>query len=75
MTACTPCPAGDTLNGHVDDVERDLRQPIVTFSLGAEAVYLHGGPTRDTPPAALLLRSGDVCVLTAQARLCYHGRH
>lgn len=66
-------PVGDTLNGHVDDVERDLCQPIVTLSLGCDAVYLHGGPTRDTAPLALMLHSGDVCVLTAHARLCYHG--
>jgi alkylated DNA repair protein alkB family protein 1 len=38
--------AGDTLNGHKDDVEVDLSQPIVTHSLGCDAVFLMGGPTR-----------------------------
>lgn len=65
--------AGDTLNGHKDDVELDLRQPIVSVSVGADAVFLLGGETRDTPPVALLLRSGDVLVMSASARLCYHG--
>jgi alkylated DNA repair protein alkB family protein 1 len=37
---------GDTLNGHKDDVERDLSQPIVTLSLGCDAVFLVGGLTR-----------------------------
>jgi alkylated DNA repair protein alkB family protein 1 len=38
--------AGDTLNGHKDDVERDLQQPIVTVSLGCDAIFLVGGTTR-----------------------------
>lgn len=37
---------GDTLNGHRDDVEPDLAQPIVTLSLGCDAVFLVGGTTR-----------------------------
>ncbi|KAF6255205.1 alpha-ketoglutarate-dependent dioxygenase AlkB-like protein, partial [Scenedesmus sp. NREL 46B-D3] len=64
---------GDTLNGHQDDVERDLLQPIVTISLGCAAVFLMGGPSRQQQPTPLLLRSGDVMVLGAAARACYHG--
>lgn len=65
--------AGDTLGGHKDDVEPDLSQPIVTMSLGCEAVFLMGGQSRDEEPTALLLRSGDVVVLGGRARSCYHG--
>ena len=65
--------AGDTLTGHRDDVERDLSQPIVSVSLGAPAVLLLGGATVEHPPVALWLRSGDVVVMAAAARLCYHG--
>jgi alkylated DNA repair protein alkB family protein 1 len=64
---------GDTLNGHKDDVERDLLQPIVTMSLGCAAVFLMGGPDRQQQPTPLLLRSGDVLVLGGPARGCYHG--
>lgn len=64
---------GDTLGGHRDDVEFDQRQPIVSISLGCSAVFLIGGETRDVPPHALLLRSGDVVVLTGLARRCFHG--
>jgi alkylated DNA repair protein alkB family protein 1 len=64
---------GDTLNGHKDDVERDLLQPIVTMSLGCAAVFLMGGPDRQQRPTPLLLRSGDVLVLGGPARGCYHG--
>ena len=34
---------GDTLGGHLDDVEKDLSKPIVSFSLGCEAIFLIGG--------------------------------
>lgn len=65
--------AGDTLNGHLDDAERRLSQPLVSLSLGCEAVFLLGGETKAVPPTALLLRSGDVLVLSGHARRCYHG--
>ena len=64
---------GDTLGGHQDDVEVDQSQPIVSISLGCSAVFLIGGETRDVAPHALLLRSGDVVVLTGAARRCFHG--
>lgn len=67
------CPAGDTLGGHIDDVEPDQAAPIVTVSLGCHAIFLMGGHTRDTAPTALRLRSGDVLVLGGAARRCYHG--
>ena len=35
--------AGDTLGGHLDDVEKDMSKPIVSFSLGCDAIFLLGG--------------------------------
>ncbi|GAX82388.1 hypothetical protein CEUSTIGMA_g9816.t1 [Chlamydomonas eustigma] len=64
---------GDTLGGHLDDVEADMEQPIVSVSLGCEAVFLVGGKSRDVKPTAVLVRSGDVVVLAGHARKCYHG--
>ena len=64
---------GDTLGGHLDDVEPDMDQPIVSVSLGCEAVFLAGGRGRETRPTALRVRSGDVLVLAGHARRCYHG--
>lgn len=64
---------GDTLNGHQDDVEADLRQPIVSLSVGCDAVFLIGGATKAAQPTALLLSSGDVVVMRSDARLSYHG--
>ena len=34
---------GETLGGHVDDVERNQEAPIVAVSLGCSAVFLLGG--------------------------------
>lgn len=34
---------GDTLGGHLDDVEKDMSKPIVSFSLGCDAIFLLGG--------------------------------
>uniref|UniRef100_A0A7R9VE33 Fe2OG dioxygenase domain-containing protein n=1 Tax=Chlamydomonas euryale TaxID=1486919 RepID=A0A7R9VE33_9CHLO len=64
---------GDTLGGHLDDVEPDMDQPIVTMSLGCDAAFLMGGRTKDVLPLPLRLRSGDVVVLAGEARRCYHG--
>ena len=64
---------GHTLGGHKDDAEADMRQPIVSISLGCAGVFLKGGDTKDTAPAAIVLHSGDVVVLHGHARRCYHG--
>lgn len=64
---------GDTLGGHLDDAERDMRHPIVSISLGAPGILLIGGPTRDETPTPLWLRSGDVVIFAGPARKCYHG--
>jgi alkylated DNA repair protein alkB family protein 1 len=66
--------AGDTLGGHVDDVEAAQDKPIVAFSLGCAAVFLiSASACRERPPTALLLRSGDAVVMAAAARRCVHG--
>lgn len=58
----------------MDDAELDLAQPLVSLSLGCEAAFLMGGPSKaGPPPSALLLRSGDALVLAGPARRCYHG--
>jgi alkylated DNA repair protein alkB family protein 1 len=37
---------GETLGGHIDDVERDQDAPIVALSLGCPAIFLLGGALR-----------------------------
>lgn len=50
-----PRSPGDTLNGHIDDAERCLHQPLVSLSLGCPAIFLMGADSKDVPPTALLL--------------------
>ena len=58
---------------HRDFDEIDLRAPVVSVSLGDNALFRLGGVTRGGPTAGLKLSSGDVVVLGGEARLAYHG--
>ena len=64
---------GDTLGGHKDDAELHHDCPIVSLSLGCDAVFLIGGVSKDIAPTALWVHSGDAIVLSGPARQCYHG--
>ncbi|KFK43451.1 hypothetical protein AALP_AA1G126900 [Arabis alpina] len=64
---------GDTLGGHVDDMEADWSKPIVSMSLGCKAIFLLGGKSKEDPPHAMYLRSGDVVLMAGEARECFHG--
>lgn len=44
------------------------------FRLGNAAVFLIGGQTRDSEPVPILLRSGDIVIMSGPAcRRAYHG--
>lgn len=58
---------------HVDADEQDSTAPVLSVSLGAEAVFRIGGPRRQDPTRTLRLRSGDVLLLAGEARACFHG--
>ncbi|KAA8528970.1 hypothetical protein F0562_033542 [Nyssa sinensis] len=64
---------GDTLGGHLDDMEKDWSKPIVSMSLGCKAIFLLGGKSREDPPLAMFLRSGDIVLMAGEARECFHG--
>ncbi|CAK9144309.1 unnamed protein product [Ilex paraguariensis] len=64
---------GDMLGGHLDDMEADWSKPIVSMSLGCKAIFLLGGKSREDPPTAMFLRSGDVVLMAGEARECFHG--
>ncbi|GAA5983822.1 hypothetical protein JCM11641_005206 [Rhodosporidiobolus odoratus] len=65
--------AKDSLTGHTDHSEKDATRPLVSFSLGHSSVFLVGGITRDVPPLAILLRSGDGLCMSGPGRLAFHG--
>ena len=64
---------GSKLGSHRDADEEDTRAPVLSVSLGDDAVFHIGGLRRGDPKERLLLRSGDVFLLAGTARLAYHG--
>ncbi len=64
---------GARMGAHRDRDEADVRFPVVSLSLGADAIFRMGGRSRRDPSRALRLSSGDVCVLAGEARLAFHG--
>lgn len=64
---------GARMGLHQDRDERDLRQPIVSISLGLPALFLFGGLQRSERALRVPLGHGDVLVWGGPARLRYHG--
>jgi alkylated DNA repair protein (DNA oxidative demethylase) len=58
---------------HQDRDEQELSTPVVSLSLGDEALFRVGGSTRTSPTRSFRLRSGDAMVLGGPARLAFHG--
>lgn len=64
---------GDSLTGHVDRSERNMSVPLLSLSLGLSAIFLIGGAGRNDPVSAVIVRSGDVSLLSGPSRHFYHG--
>lgn len=58
---------------HQDRDEIDLTAPVVSISLGDDALFRLGGTTRKASTRSFKLASGDVLVLGGAARLAFHG--
>lgn len=58
---------------HQDRDESDFAQPIVSVSLGDDALFRIGGTMRGGTTEQIWLKSGDVVVMGDDARLIYHG--
>lgn len=61
------------LSLHRDHDECNFAWPIVSISLGAEAVFMLGGQQRADPVTDIRLYSGDVVVLHGASRTRFHG--
>lgn len=64
---------GAKMGLHQDRDEAELAAPVVSISLGDDAVFRLGGASRGGPTRSLKLSSGDVVVLGGAARLAFHG--
>jgi DNA oxidative demethylase len=58
---------------HQDRDEADFRWPVVSVSLGDEALFRIGGQKRGGKTDSVWLQSGDVVVMGGEARLNHHG--
>jgi DNA oxidative demethylase len=61
------------MGSHRDADEADISAPVVSVSLGDDAVFHVGGLKRSDPKLRVVLKSGDVVVLAGHARHAYHG--
>ncbi len=55
------------------DREEALDAPVLSVSLGDEALFRIGGTSRKGPTRSLKLKSGDVLLFGGPARLAFHG--
>ena len=65
--------AGARMGLHQDKDEGDFSYPVVSISLGDEALFRMGGVERAEGTESVWLRSGDVVVMGGAARLAWHG--
>ncbi len=58
---------------HQDRDEGDFSYPVLSISLGDDALFRVGGRERRGPTESTWLRSGDVALLDGESRLAFHG--
>jgi len=64
---------GARMGLHQDRDEADFSWPVLSVSLGDEALFRIGNTMRGGRTESIWLRSGDVVVMGGAARLIYHG--
>ena len=64
---------GAKMGLHQDKDEADFSWPVLSVSLGDDALFRIGNPTRGGKTESVWLSSGDVVIMGGPARLTYHG--
>ncbi|WP_281995828.1 alpha-ketoglutarate-dependent dioxygenase AlkB family protein [Ruegeria faecimaris] len=64
---------GARMGLHQDKDEADFSWPVLSISLGDDALFRIGNTTRGGKTESIWLGSGDVVVMGGPARLTYHG--
>ena len=64
---------GAKMGLHQDRDEGDFSFPVLSISLGDDALFRIGGPNRRDPTSSLWLKSGDALLMGGAARLAFHG--
>jgi len=58
---------------HQDKDEKSFKHPVLSISLGDDALFRMGGVSKSDPTESMWLSSGDVLVMDGASRLAYHG--
>ena len=66
-------PEGARMGLHRDEDEGDFGHPVLSVSLGDEALFRYGLGEGRAPSRSLWLRSGDVLRMGGASRLAWHG--
>ncbi len=64
---------GAKMGLHQDKDEEDFSWPVLSVSLGDDALFRIGNTTRGGKTESIWLSSGDVVIMGGPARLTYHG--
>jgi len=64
---------GARMGLHQDRDEASFDWPVLSISLGDDALFRIGGVNRADPTQSIWLHSGDVLVLDGDSRLAFHG--
>ncbi len=64
---------GARMGLHQDKDEADFSWPVLSISLGDDALFRIGNQTRGGKTESIWLSSGDVVIMGGPARLTYHG--
>ena len=64
---------GARMGLHQDRDEANFDWPVVSISLGDDALFRVGGTERGGKTESIWLQSGDIAVMGGPARLNYHG--
>lgn len=65
--------SGAKMGMHRDEDEEDFTAPIISVSLGDTGIFRLGASPRKSSAQRYELKSGDVFVMSGDARLAYHG--
>ena len=64
---------GTKMGLHQDKDEADFSWPVLSISLGDDALFRIGNTTRNGKTESIWLNSGDAVIMGGPARLAYHG--
>ena len=60
------------LGPHVDGFEKNLQAPLLSLSIGSDAIFVTENEDATKEPASILLKDGDLMVMSGKSRLLSH---